>query len=152
MSEYIMSLIWAGIFVAALFVEAQTAELVAIWFVPGALVALVLDLCGVPEWIQWVTFLVLSAILLILAFKLFRRMLLKDIGKNKTDTDLLIGKSARVEEDIINSQMQGAVKIDGKIWSARMAEDTETARVGEFVTVESISGVKLICRRQNEQN
>ncbi len=147
MGEYVMTVVWAAIFVAALIVESQTAELVAIWFLPGALISLVLSFFNVPVWIQVTVFVLLSAVLMVLAFKFFRRLLLKNVGKTKTDTDLLIGKQARVEEDINNAQMQGAVKIDGKIWSARMAEDSQTASVGEFVTVESISGVKLICKK-----
>ena len=147
MGEYAMAIVWAVIFIAALVIESQTAELVAIWFLPGALISLVLSFFNVPVWIQVTVFVLLSAVLMVLAFKFFRRLLLKNVGKTKTDTDLLIGKQARVEEDINNAQMQGAVKIDGKIWSARMAEDSQTASVGEFVTVESISGVKLICKK-----
>ena len=147
MGEYAMAIVWAVIFIAALVIESQTAELVAIWFLPGALISLVLSFFNVPVWIQITVFVLLSAVLMVLAFKFFRRLLLKNVGKTKTDTDLLIGKQARVEEDINNAQMQGAVKIDGKIWSARMAEDSQTASVGEFVTVESISGVKLICKK-----
>ena len=45
-----------------------------------------------------------------------------------------------------NRIVTGAVKVDGKEWSARMADDCEIAELGEFVTIESISGVKLICR------
>lgn len=148
MGEYVMTIFWAALFVTALIVESQTAEMVAIWFLPGTLVSLILSLLGVPLWIQWIVFVVLSAILLVLAFKFFRRLILKNVGKAKTDTDLLIGKSARVEEEIVNSEMKGAVKIDGKVWSARMANASETAVPGEFVTVLRIEGVKLICARQ----
>ena len=80
--------------------------------------------------------------------KVFRKLILKNHGNKKTDTDILIGRPARVEEDINNIEMQGAVKIDGKIWSARMVDDNETAVKGEFVIVEYISGVKLMCKRQ----
>ncbi len=146
-----MTVVWACVFVTALIIESQTAEMVAVWFMPGALISLVLSLFGVPEWIQWSVFLLLSAILLVLAFKFFRKLILKDTKKEKTDTDILLGRSARVEEDIDNAAMKGAVKIDGKIWTARMAEETETAQKGEFVTVERISGVKLICRRQENE-
>lgn len=146
MEEYVMTLVWAVIFVAAIIVESQTAELVAIWFVPGALASLILSVCKVPEWIQWVVFITVSATLLIMALAKLRKMLLKNAGKQKTDIDLLIGKTAMVTERIDNAEMTGAVKIDGKEWSARMEDDCETAEVGEFVSVEGISGVKLICR------
>lgn len=146
MEEYVMTVIWAIIFLGALFVEAQTAELIAVWFVPGAITGLVLSLLNVPEWIQWTVFAAMSAVLLTLALTVFRKRFLKNYGKEKTDTDLLIGQTATVTERIDNAAMTGAVKLDGKEWSARMADDCETAEVGEFVLVESISGVKLICR------
>ena len=53
--------------------------------------------------------------------------------------------SRKKAQDLIDA---GAVKIDGKVWSARMADDTETAKVGDLVTVVEISGVKLICKRK----
>ena len=143
-----MIIFWASALVLALFAEIITAELVAVWFIPSALVSMVLAFFKVPIWIQWTVFLALSAILLIVAFKVFRKLILKNHGNKKTDTDILIGRPARVEEDINNIEMQGAVKIDGKIWSARMVDDNETAVKGEFVIVEYISGVKLMCKRQ----
>ena len=148
MEEYLMTLVWAAVFVTAIIIEMQTAELVAIWFLPGAFTSLILSIFKVPEWIQWVVFISVSAVLLIMALSKFRKVLLKNVGKEKTDTDLLIGKPAAVIERISNSDMIGAVKLEGKVWSAKMADDLETAEVGEFVTVESISGVKLICKRK----
>ena len=146
MNQIAMTILWAVFFFGALFIESQTAELVAVWFVPGALVSLILATCGVPSWIQWIVFAAVSAILVTLALTIFRKKLLRNYGKEKTDTDLLIGKTAIVTERINNAEMTGAVKIDGKEWSARMSDDLETAEVGEFVEVEAIAGVKLICR------
>lgn len=143
-----MVIFWAAIVALALLTEIITAELVAVWFIPSALVSMVLAFIKAPLWSQWVAFLVLSVILLILAFKFIRKLLFKNREDKKTDTDILLGRLARVEEDINNAEMQGAVKIDGKIWSARMADDSESAVAGEFVVVEYISGVKLICKRQ----
>lgn len=148
MEEYAMTLVWAAMFVAAIVIEATTSELVAVWFIPGIVVAIVLSLFGVPEWIQCLVCAAMSAVLLFLALKVFRKKILKNHGRGKTDTDLLIGADAKVVEEIDNEAMSGAVKIDGKIWTARMADDGERAEIGEFVTVESISGVKLICRRK----
>lgn len=143
-----MTVLWAVLFLVAVFIEAQTMELVAVWFLPGILSALLLSLFGIYGWIQFTVFVVESAVMLFLALKIFRKRILKNISKEKTDTDLLIGRDAKVEEDIDNLEMSGAVKIDGRIWSARMTDDGEKAVRGEFVTVESISGVKLICKRK----
>ncbi|MBE6583571.1 MAG: NfeD family protein [Ruminococcaceae bacterium] len=146
MSEIVMTIMWAVFFIGALIIESQTAELIAVWFVPGALISMVLATCGVAEWIQWVVFGGVSAVLVLLAFTVFRKKLLKNHGKEKTDTDLLIGKTAVVIERIDNAAMTGAVKVDGMVWSAKMLDDCEYAEVGEFVEIEAISGVKLICR------
>ena len=143
-----MVMFWAAVMALALFSEVITTELVAIWFMPSALVTMILAFFNVPVWIQWVVFLVMSTVLLIIAFKFLRKILLKNHGNKKTDTDILIGMVARVEEDINNAEMQGAVKVDGKIWSARMVDDSETAQKGEFVVIEYISGVKLMCARK----
>ncbi len=143
-----MIIFWAAVMALALFGEIITAELVAVWFIPSSLVSMILAFFEVPIWVQWLVFIVMSAALLVLAFRFLRKLLLKNLGNKKTDTDILIGKLARVEDDIDNAEMQGAVKIDGKIWSARMVDDSESAQKGEFVIVEYISGVKLICRRQ----
>ena len=142
-----MTIIWAVVFVAAIWVEAETSELIAIWFMPGALAALVLSLNHVPEWIQGTVFIGVSALLLLIARVFLKKYIVKKVGQEKTDTDLLIGRQAKVEEDIDNSEEKGAVKVNGQIWSARMTDDNETASAGEFVIVESISGVKLICKK-----
>ena len=146
MDQIVMTIMWAAFFIGALFIESQTAELIAVWFVPGTLIALVLATCGVPTWIQWIVFAAVSVVLVILAMTIFRKKLLKNHGREKTDTDLLIGQTAVVTERIDNAEMTGAVRIGGKEWSARMLDDCETAEVGEFVEIEAISGVKLICR------
>ena len=148
MEPYAMTIVWAALFIAALVIEAQTAELVAIWFVPGILVSLILSFFEIDPWIQWVVFGSISIVLLILAFTVFRRKILKNHGSEPTDTELLLGRDALVITDVDNALMQGEVKIDGKIWSARMADDSEKATAGEFITVERISGVKLICKRK----
>ena len=147
MEEYLMAIIWAAVFILSIWVEAETAEMVSIWFMPGALAALVLSLSYVEVWIQLVTFFGLSSVLLVIARLFLRKYVIKKVGKEKTDTDLLIGRQVKVEESIDNSEEKGTVKVNGQIWSARMVNDEETASAGEFVTVESISGVKLICKK-----
>ncbi len=145
----ILTIVWAVVFIAALWVEAETCEMVAMWFIPGAIASLVLSLCHVEWWIQLIVFIGLSAICLLLAKTVLKKHLAKRVGQEKTDTDLYIGRHVRVEEDIVNSEERGAVRLNGQIWSARMADGTETAVAGETVIVEGISGVKLICKKIN---
>ncbi len=147
MDEYIMTLVWAVVFVLAMYLEAQTAEMVALWFMPGALISLVLSFFDIRPIVQIIVFVAVSALLLVLAKTVFKKQLARLYSKQKTDTDLLIGSVARVEEEIVNSEGRGAVKINGQIWSARMEDSDVTASVGESVTVTAISGVKLICKK-----
>ena len=86
MGEYLMTILWAIIFVIALGVEAATAELVAIWFLPGTVVSLILSLVGVEEWVQGVVFAVISVVLFVLAFTVIRKRVLKKCDA-KTDTN-----------------------------------------------------------------
>ena len=148
MEPYFFTILWAVLFIVALGVESQTAELVAIWFIPGILVSLVLSFFDVYWWVQIIVFAVISIVLLTLAFTVFRKKILKNHGSESTDTDLLLERDAMVVEDICNTEMRGAVKIDGRVWSARLTNDDESATVGELVTVEHIAGVKLICRKK----
>ena len=135
--------IWVGIIFLAIVFEAITADLVSIWFIPSAIVSLVLYLLNVPEWIQIVVFIALSFVLLV-TFKLF-------FGKKKrkketrTNADAVIGQNAVVSERICNIEQTGAVKVMGKEWTARSSDDS-TFEVGEVVTVTEIRGVKLICK------
>lgn len=152
MGDYVMTIVWGAVFILTLLVEAQTAELVSIWFMPGALVSLILSLFKVETWVQCVVFIAVSAVLLILAKTVFRKRLMKKVGKEKTDIDLLIGQVAIVEEQIKNIEAVGTVKLKGQLWTARMTDDGDTALPGERVIVESISGVKLICRRADGEN
>ena len=66
-AEYGVALFWLIIAIAAAVVESQTCDLVALWFVPGALTAMVVSLFVDWVWLQIVIFLVLSASTLILA-------------------------------------------------------------------------------------
>ena len=92
--------------------------------------------------VQITVFLVVSAIALY-----FTRPLVKKFVNNKvepTNADIVIGKECRVTETIDNIAGTGAVYVDGKTWTARSADDSETIPEGTLVTARQIDGVKLI--------
>lgn len=132
---------WIIIAVAMAFVEFTTVALVSVWFVAGALLALVSALLGAPFWLQAVIFVLVSGILLLLLRPFLRRVL--PTGKTKTNVDALVGKSAIVTEPIDNLLASGTVKLDGVVWTARSANEAPIA-VGTVVTVERVEGVKLL--------
>ena len=138
-----MQVIWILVLIAAVVIEALTADFVAIWFFPAALISLVLAFFPVPPVVQLLVFLLVGAALVIATRPLCRRLL--EGKKEKTNAEALVGKTCRVTEEINNFEEKGEVKIGGLCWSARTA-DGRIVPVGEEVTVVEISGVKLIVK------
>lgn len=139
-----MPLIWLGIIVLSIVVEASTMGLVAVWFLPGALVSLVLALFEVGLPWQITVFVVLAAVMLFFGKKIFR-----PFGKKeKTNTEALIGQTAVITEQVCNVEGRGAAKLGGQEWSARAEAENMQLEVGDRVLVVDIRGVKLICRKQ----
>jgi membrane protein implicated in regulation of membrane protease activity len=144
-----LPILWFGIVVLTLIIEGQTADLVAIWFAPGAFVSLILSFFDVQFWIQFAVFMAQTVVGLILSFAVFRPMMKKRSKVLKTNAEAMEGKLALVEEDINNSLPSGVAKINGQLWTARMEDPTATATKGEWVEIVRVEGSKLICRTQS---
>ena len=139
-----MEYIWLALILLSGVLEVLTAPLVALWFIPGAFVAMILAFCSVTVWVQVAVFLVLSAVCLISAKTVFRNFF---IPKNeKFNIDAIIGEKCLVTEQIDNIAGRGAVKVKGLEWAARMISDDFVVEVGTRVEVIAVEGVKLICK------
>lgn len=140
-----MSVVWLALMVLLLIIEALTAPLVCIWFALGALAALITALCGGPVWLQIIWFLAVS----LLTLWLTRPVALKYLNNRSvaTNADRVIGEEAVAVEEIDNIAGTGAVKCDGREWTARSASGEKIA-AGAVVRVERIEGVKLIVTRE----
>ena len=138
-----MPILWTVLTIASIIIEAATVNFVSIWFAGGAFAALICSLFDIGVWIEAAVFVVVTIVLLI-ATKPFVKKL-TSATTEKTNVDSLIGKTAIVTEKICNNNSEGAVKIDGKIWSSRSLSD-EDIEAGTAVTVEKIDGVKLIVK------
>ena len=150
-AEYGVALFWLFIAIAAAVVESQTCDLVALWFVPGALTAMVVSLFVDWVWLQIVIFLVLSASTLILA----KTVLKKHLPQNKAEklnADSYVGEHGVVTEEIDNILETGSVKLRGLVWTARSSDDAVRIPVGSVITVCEIAGVKLICEPFQAEN
>lgn len=141
----VMYTVWIAVIALSIIVEASTATLTAIWFIPGALVSLVLALCGLSVTVQVVAFALLSVICLAVGITLIRKRLKKKFVP--TNADRIIGMDGVVSEEIDNLAAKGEVKVDGKRWSAR-SEDGSTIEEGAVVTILRIEGVKLIVEKK----
>ena len=133
---------WLIAMLVLLGVEAAVPGLISIWFALGAFAALISAMFHAPLWLQLVWFVVVS----LLSLALTRPLAQKYVNGRTTPTnaDMVIGRDAVVTEEIDNLHARGAVLLDGKTWTARMAKEEDTAPVGEAVRVLRIEGVKLI--------
>lgn len=144
----VMTVIWVGAIVVFAIAEAATAGLISIWFVGGAVAALIAASFGALLWMQILLFLAVSVALLAVTRPLARRMLAKSIVP--TNADRVLHHTARVTETIDNEAPSGAVYIDGKTWTARSESGSVIAkdRLAEVVRME---GVKLYVTEKKEE-
>lgn len=144
----IMIWIWMGAIVLFGAVEAATAGLVSIWFVAGAVGALIAAWLGAGLAVQLVLFAAVSALALAVT-----RPLVKRFARERavpTNADRVLGLTAKVTETIDNEGAAGAVYADGKTWTARSADGT-VIPAGSQVRIETMEGVKLFVKKIEEK-
>ena len=143
-TDSMMTVVWTAAIVLFGAIEAATSGLVSIWFVAGALAALIAAFLDWSLVVQIVLFLAVSAA----ALALTRPMLKKITSANVTPTnaDRALGETGKVTETIDNENSLGAVYVDGKTWTARSV-DGDVIPVGSRVYVKSIEGVKLLVKK-----
>ncbi len=137
---------WIAVMALTIVIEAASASLTAIWFMPGALVALILALCNVSLTWQLVTFAGLSLVFTLFGLLVVRRHL-KKRKPIPTNADRIIGLEGIVTETVDPIAATGEVKVDGKRWSARSLDGTPIEE-GTVIKVHAIEGVKLICQKK----
>lgn len=136
---------WIALIVVAIIVEVLTDQLISIWFVPGAIVATILDFCNVNLIWQVLVVLLLAVAGIVFAKMFLIKKLRTDIVK--TNIDAIIGERCVVTEKIDNYVGCGQVKIKGQIWSARGVGEDDIFEEGDVLHVVAIEGVKVICKK-----
>jgi membrane protein implicated in regulation of membrane protease activity len=140
------AVMWLVITVVLGIVEVITMGLVTIWFAAGSTVALILSLFGAPAWLQWVAFLVVSVVVLLLVRPIAETRFNNRI--KKTNIDAVVGRKLIAKTDIDNLHGLGKVDMDGSTWLAASSMDNIIIHKGEEVRVVAVSGVKLIVERE----
>lgn len=138
-------ILWLVVLVAAFFIESATAEMVSIWFVPAAFTAMVLSFFFGPE-VQFIVFIALSVLMIVLAKTVLRSVLKKKKEKPASGIEQLVGQQAVVVEAIDNRTETGVVKINGQLWTARTENPADTPAPGDHVEILSVAVSKLIVR------
>ena len=135
-----MTFVWIAAIVIFGIAEAATAGLVSIWFVAGAVAALLALELGAVLWLQIVVFLAVSIAALIATRPLAHKMLDKTIVP--TNADRVLGQTARVTESIDNAVPTGAVYVGGMTWTARSESGQPIPRNAQ-VKIVRMEGVRL---------
>ena len=139
---------WLVVFVALVGIEVGTMALTTIWFAGGALAAFFMALAGLSFQVQMTVFLAVSFVLLIFTRPFAVKYVVK--GTVRTNVDGLVGKKARVLEEINNGSGAGTAVLNGQEWTARAVRDDLVIHKGETVIVKEICGVKLMVDRISE--
>ena len=133
-------ILWLAAVVAFGLLEAVTVSMVSLWFVGGALAAMIAQLLGAGPWMQIIVFVVVSAGLLACLRPFVKKFV--SPRRTATNTDAVLGREAIITETVDNLRATGTLKLDGKEWTARSAAG-ETLEVGTVVKIVKLEGVKL---------
>lgn len=152
MLDYGLSLLWLVVLVIAIVFEVRTSDVVSVWFMPAAAVALLLSFfkgeTPLSAFGLQVAAFVVVAIVSFLIFKISFNKKVKKNKKGKTNLTALIGERCLVTEEISNIHVKGTVNLKGVVWSARSTDDNDVIEEGTVVVVDRIDGVKLVCSRE----
>ena len=138
-----MIYVWLCVFAVCVILEFITMELVSIWLAVGALVGLILALCGVMMEIQIAVVAVVSIVCILALRKVFLKLLNK--SKDKTNLDLIVGSKVKVIKPITKDEL-GSVKVNGIVWSIKSIDD-KTIKQDSMVEIVRIEGNKLIVKK-----
>lgn len=141
MTEINMVIVWLVIFVVFLLVEVATVGLISVWFCFGSFAAMIAASFHWSPLVQLVLFFAVS-ILLLMATKPFVKKILK-IKFVPTNADRILEERGIVTEEINHLKGTGAVKVDGKEWTARSKSEM-IIETGKEVRIIEIQGVKVI--------
>ncbi|MFA5542852.1 MAG: NfeD family protein [Bacilli bacterium] len=143
----IMLILWIVLIVITIIIELETSDLITVWFTLGAIAALISSAFDADPMLQVAIFIGVSLILIVLTRPLTKKMMKTEIVR--TNADKVIGMQAVVTK-VINPDEIGEVKVDNSLWRA-ISLDNQAINVGERVTVNAISGIKLIVTKLDKE-
>jgi membrane protein implicated in regulation of membrane protease activity len=143
-----MVIIWSVFIAITVIIELATADLVTIWFIVGAIGALIAALLDASELAQIITFVVLSVILLVATRPLTKRMMEK--GQVRTNADRFIGMIAIVTKTVTPNEI-GEVKVENNLWRA-INFDNQSFAIDEKVIITAFHGSKVVISKLQESD
>lgn len=142
----LMPWIWGMIILATIVIELFSADIDAIWFSAGALMALVLSFFEVHIAIQLSIFVAVTTILLFTAGKWAKKIIMtKNIS---TNSDSLIGREILILESA-NEFDKGSGVINDVVWTV-ICQAGINVEKGKHAIIVAIDGNKLVVRNKEE--
>lgn len=138
-------IVWLLVIFILSFIEVVTVNLITVWFIASAIVSLVVSFFVDSFMVQFMIFGILGIVLLLTTGKYLKKIF--DAEEARTNADRVIGMKGIVTEEIKKNTV-GEVKVDGKRWSAI---SDKTIKVDEEVIIEKIDGVKLVVKKEVEE-
>lgn len=143
-------LVWLGLMIVFLIIEAVTVGLATIWFAAGALAAIIGAVLGGGLAVQIVLFFLVSFVLLLFT----RPVAVKYFNGNKIRTNYedAIGRQVRITERVDNTGGTGKALLNGQEWTVRMQDGHKVLEQGALAKVMAVEGVKLILTALEEDS
>ena len=136
-----MGYVWISVAVILAIYEMSTVQLVAVWFVIGAVCAALSTLFVDSIVLQAVIFVAVSLLVLLATRPIVNKFRQKQI-KVSTNADRLIGTIGVMTGDLSKPEDTGLAKVSGSVWSVKT--DNPPLKKDDRVRVIAIEGVKLI--------
>jgi membrane protein implicated in regulation of membrane protease activity len=139
MAPWALWLIAAGLFAAG---EVVSLDLVLLMFAGGALGGMVVALLGGATALQLIAFIVISGVLLALVRPIATKHLTDRTPLQLDGVDTLIGRTARVTQEIDSSG--GRIRMGADEWTARTQHRGERFAVGDTVRIMQVEGATAV--------
>ena len=139
MAPWLLWLIAAGLFAAG---EVVSLDLVLLMFAGGALGGAAVALLGGATVLQFIAFIAISGVLLVLVRPIATKHLTERTPLQLDGVDRLIGRTAKVTREIDSSS--GRIRMGADEWSARTQHSGETFAVGQTVRILQVDGATAV--------
>lgn len=130
-----MQLEWLIVIIICSFLEVITINLVSVWFIASAIVALVASIFIDSVVVQMAIFVLLGTLLLFTTRKPLQKLV--NSYEEKTNIERIYDMNGVVTEKIMKNK-SGVVKIDGKYWTAISDEEIDEDSIVQVLEINSV--------------
>jgi len=141
---------WIVFGVILMVIEILPPTFFIFWFGLGSLAAAVVAYFHENTLLELLTFVIVSAILVLSTRRLAKKLSGEQI--RSINVDDIVGKEALVIERVDNKAgTAGVVKVNGDMWRAVSFDDNITFEKGELAVIEKVEGAHVVIRQIEKQ-